>query len=246
MSRRLQSERRDTASRPRGSSCRPGPQVGGPLRLRRAGFDSAASVRTIAERARRQVASRWPCPRREVPYSSAVADHWPIFGRDAPDVAWRPDPESAREARLARFLQATGERSLDQLQRRATADPGWFWGAAADDIGIEWGRRPREVVDLSPGPAWARWWIGGAFDYTRAATESRAARDPEGGALAWEGEDGSIRTMTNAELQAAVDLAARRLHAQGVRTGDRVGILLPMLIETVVAVLAVGRLGAIY
>ena len=89
-------------------------------------------------------------------------DDWPIFGRDAPDVAWRPDPERAREAQLARFLRATGEPSLEALQARATADPGWFWGAAADDIGIAWRRRPREIVDLSRGPAWARWWIGGA------------------------------------------------------------------------------------
>ena len=36
------------------------------------------------------------------------------------------------------------------------------------------------------------------------------------------------------------------LRAQGVRPGDRVGIFLPMLVETVVAVLALGRLQAIY
>ncbi len=137
--------------------------------------------------------------------------------------------------------------SLDALQARATADPGWFWGAAADDIGIDVApATTRGRSTFRAEPAWARWWIGGAFDYTRAATEPRAARDPDGGALAWEGEDGAIRTMTNAELAAAVDLAARRLRAYGVRPGDRVGILLPMLIETVVSVLAVGRLGAIY
>ena len=34
--------------------------------------------------------------------------------------------------------------------------------------------------------------------------------------------------------------------AQGVRPGDRVGIFLPMLVETVVATLALGRLGAIF
>ena len=171
---------------------------------------------------------------------------WPIFGRDGDGVAWRPSPDLARDARLARFLRATGEPSLDALQTRAAADPGWFWGAAADDIGIAWRRRPREVVDLSGGQAWARWWIGGAFDYTRAAIEPRAERDPDGGAIVWEGEDGTVRALTNAELAAAIDLAARRLRAHGVSAGDRVGILLPMLAETVVAVLAVGRLGAIY
>ena len=171
---------------------------------------------------------------------------WPIFGRDGDGVAWRPTPDLLSGSRLARFLASTGERTLEALQRRAAADPGWFWGAAADDIGIDWARPPSQVLDDSRGPAWARWWIGGAFNYARAAVEPRASRDPEGEALAWEGEDGTVRRLTNTELASAVDAAVTRLRAAGVRAGDRVGILLPMLVETVVAVLALGRLRAIY
>ena len=171
---------------------------------------------------------------------------WPIFGRDADDVAWRPDPAAAADARLGRFLKSTGEVSLDSLQARATADPGWFWGAAAEDIAIPWTRRPREIVDLSGGPAWARWWIGGSFDWSWAAVEPRAARDPDGIAITWEGEPGTSGHVTNRELATAVRRAAQHLRSLGVGEGDRVGILLPMLIETVVAVLAVSRIGAIF
>ena len=169
-----------------------------------------------------------------------------MFGRDAADVAWRPTAELLRDARLARFLRMTGEPSLDRLQARASANPGWFWGAAADDIGIAWQRRPHEVLDATHGPAWIRWWGGGAFDYARAATEPRAQRAPDGVAVTWEGEDGAVSTLTNAALLAEVETAARRLVAHGIRPGDRVGILLPLLVETVVAVLALGRIGAIY
>jgi acetyl-CoA synthetase len=171
---------------------------------------------------------------------------WPIFGRDADGVAWRPEPAAAEASRLARFLRATGEPSLDALQARAAADPAWFWGAAADDIGVAWQRRPREVLDLSAGRAWARWWTGAAFDWTWAAVEPRAGRDPDGEALTWEGEDGSVRRLSNGQLRDAVTASADRLAALGVGHGDRVGILLPMLPETVIAVLAVARLGAIF
>ena len=171
---------------------------------------------------------------------------WPIFGRDADGVAWRPDPQRAEAARLARFLRATGESSLDALQAHAVRDPGWFWGAAADDIGVAWSRPPRSVLDLSGGPSWARWWIGGAFDWSWAAVEPRAARDPDGAAILWDGEDEAERTLTNAELALEVDRAVRQLADLGVGPGDRVGILLPMLPETVIAVLAVSRLGAIF
>jgi acetyl-CoA synthetase len=171
---------------------------------------------------------------------------WPIFGRDAEDVAWRPDPVVAADARIARFLRSTGKPSLEALQTRAVADPGWFWGAATDDIAIPWTRRPREVADLTAGPAWTRWWIGGSFDWSWAAVEPRRERAPDAIAITWEGEDGSVRTMTNAELAAGVRGAAEQLAGLGIGVGDRVGILLPMLPETVAAVLAVSRLGAIF
>ena len=87
-------------------------------------------------------------------------------------------PAVAAEARLTRLLRTTGEPSLDALQARATADPAWFWGAATDDIAIPWTRRPREIADFSGGPAWTRWWSGGSFDWSWAAIEPRAARDP--------------------------------------------------------------------
>jgi len=171
---------------------------------------------------------------------------WPIFGRDVPAAAWRPTPELRAESRLGRFLRTTGEPTLDALQRRAADDPAWFWGAAADNLGLPWQRRPRQVADLSRGPEWARWWIGGSFNYALAALEPRARHEPDSLALAWEGEDGEIRRLTNAELEASVERAARMLAAAGVGEGDRVGIFLPMLVETVVAVLALGRLRAIY
>ncbi len=52
--------------------------------------------------------------------------------------------------------------------------------------------------------------------------------------------------LSGAELDAAVRHAARGLAAVGVGVGTRVGILLPMLAETAIAVLALGRLGAVF
>src|SRR5581483_11675087 len=113
-------------------------------------------------------------------------------------------------------------------------------------LSLDWQARPRQVLDLDRGPEWARWWLGGGFNYAVAAIVPRARREPDGAALAWEGEDGEVRRLTNAELEASVERAARMFAAEGVGEGDRVGIFLPMLVETVVAVLALGRLRAIY
>ena len=170
----------------------------------------------------------------------------PIIGRDGPAAAWRPSPELLAESRLARFLRTTREPTLDALQARAVSDPAWFWGAAVDDLGLGWQRHPDQVMDPSGGPEWTRWWRGGAFNHAEASTAERATRDPSGEAIAWEGEDGEFRRLTNAALRDHVVVAARMFQAAGVRSGDRVGIFLPMLVETVIATLALGRIGAIF
>jgi acetyl-CoA synthetase len=178
--------------------------------------------------------------------SRAASPEWPTFGRDVPDAAWRPSADDLRDSRLARFVRGAGERDLESLQARAQRDPAWFWGSAADDLAIPWQRRPARVLDASQGPEWARWWSGGAFNYAVAGLDGRVASDPRGLALTWEGEDGEVRTLSNTDLRDEVGRAAQMFAAAGVRPGDRVGIYLPMLVETVVAVLALGRLRAIY
>jgi acetyl-CoA synthetase len=178
--------------------------------------------------------------------SRAAPPRWPTFGQDVPDAAWRPSPDDLRDSRLARFVRAAGERDLESLQAHAERDPAWFWGNAADDLAIPWQRRPTDVLDASRGPEWTRWWTGAAFNYAAAGLDSRVAADPRGLALTWEGEDGEVRTLSNTDLRDEVGRAAQMFAAAGVRAGDRVGIYLPMLVETVVAVLALGRMKAIY
>jgi acetyl-CoA synthetase len=170
----------------------------------------------------------------------------PVFGRDVTDAAWRPSGAEREASRLARFMAGLGIGSLEGLQARAVEDPGWFWGAAADDLTLDWQRQPTTILDARTGIEWATWWVGGAFNYAAACLDRRAAVDPAGPALAWEGEDGAIVRLTNAELRAAVHRAAAALAREGVAEGDRVGVFLPMLSETVVIVLALGLLRAIF
>ncbi|HEX5015254.1 MAG TPA: AMP-binding protein [Candidatus Limnocylindrales bacterium] len=170
----------------------------------------------------------------------------PIFGRDVPDAAWRPSPELLAESRLAGLLRASGMGDLESLQARAVKDPAWFWSAAVADLDLSWARPPTATVELSRGPEWATWWTGARFNHAIAATAPAAAREPDAEAVAWEGEDGSIRRLSNKELAAAVERAARMFLAEGVRPGDRVGVFLPMLPETVVATLALSRIEAIF
>jgi len=171
---------------------------------------------------------------------------WPIFGRDVPDVAWRPAADALEATRLGRWLKALGIATLPALQARATAEPAWFWDAAIDELGFPWQLRPSSILELDRGPEWARWFTNGRFNYATSAVDAPAAARPLDEALAWEGEDGTIRRLSSQELREAVDRAAHAFAALGVAPGDRVGIYLPMLPETAVAVLALAKLRAVY
>jgi len=62
----------------------------------------------------------------------------------------------------------------------------------------------------------------------------------------WIGEPGDTRTLTYRQLTDEVCKAANALLELGVRAGDRVAIYMPMIPETVIAMLACARIGAIH
>ena len=65
-------------------------------------------------------------------------------------------------------------------------------------------------------------------------------------ALIWEGENGELRTFTFQQLLEEVEAVAQALRAQGIRVGDRVGIVAGMVPEAVFSMLACSRIGAIH
>ncbi len=170
----------------------------------------------------------------------------PTFARPDADAPWRPSGELLVDSRVARLVARSGFGDLETLQAAAATDPAGFWGLAVDDLGLAWQRPFTTVLELDRGPAFPHWWSGGAFNHAVASTEPWAASRPDAEALVWEGEDGDVRRLTYAELDGEVRRAASMLAANGVTAGSRVGIFLPMLPETVVAVLALGRLQAVF
>ncbi|MGI8914608.1 MAG: AMP-binding protein [Chloroflexota bacterium] len=163
------------------------------------------------------------------------------------DVAWTPAPSQAAVTRLAGFMRRLGVADLPALQIRARDDPQQFWATVAADLGIRWRRPPDRWLDTTAGLPWSRFFVGARWNYVAAALGGGAGTEHTARtAVLWEGEDGVTARLSYRELAAQVERAAGALAALGVAAGDRVGIALPMLPETVVAVLACGYLGAIY
>ena len=170
----------------------------------------------------------------------------PPLNAEAPGVAWRPTPEYIERSRLRRFMHAVGVTSYEALLAWGAADPARFWDAVIRDLDLAFYQPYTTTLDLSRGLPWARWFVGGLYNYVHDAVDRRAlGADANKTALVWEGEEGATQSLSHADLHAECNRLANALRAQGVGKGDRVGIFMPMIPETVVAVLAVAKLGAI-
>ncbi|HYF94379.1 MAG TPA: AMP-binding protein [Symbiobacteriaceae bacterium] len=159
-------------------------------------------------------------------------------------IIWRPTAEVAARARITGFMRRCGVASLEELQR---LDPARFWALAAEDLGIAWYEPPQQALDLSEGIAWPRWFPGARLNLAHACVDKHvAAGRGDRPAIVYEGEGGRVRRFCYQELWGEANRLAGGLRALGVGRGDRVGIFLPMLPETVAAMLAVAKLGAIF
>ncbi len=154
-------------------------------------------------------------------------------------TTWRPAADAWETTRVGRFGTEHGAADLGALLARSVDDPEWFWDAVVRHLGIPFTAPYERVRDDSAGIPWTTWFTGGRTNLADACCDRWADETPDAEAIAWEGEEGTRRSWTYAELRAEADGLAHLLQAEGVGPGDAVGIFLPMLPETIAAVLAV-------
>jgi acetyl-CoA synthetase len=128
------------------------------------------------------------------------------------------------------------------IYEHAHADPLAFWAEQA--ALLQWDRPWDRVLEWEP--PFAKWFVGGQLNVSVNCVDRHVtAGRGEKVAYHWIGEpEGDTRDITYGQLQDMVCQAANALTELGVEKGDRVAIYMPMIPETVVAMLACARLGA--
>ncbi len=161
-------------------------------------------------------------------------------------IVWKPSEEYIERANITRFMRANGIGTYEELVRRSVGDVEWFWDTVVRDLGIEFFEPYERVMDLSRGPEWATWFIGGSVNLAHNCVDRWAERTPDAVAVIDEREDGEARRVTYRELRGMSDRLARGLRSLGIGKGDAVGIFLPMSVEAVASAMACAKLGAIF
>ena len=133
----------------------------------------------------------------------------------------------------------------DEAFERSINDPNGFWGEVAENC--HWYKKWDRVLDDSNKPFY-RWFVGGEINSCYNALDIHIENGrAEQIALIYDSPvTDTIKRFTYLELRDNVATFAGTLAAQGVQKGDRVIIYMPMVPESIIAMLACARIGAVH
>lgn len=150
---------------------------------------------------------------------------------------FKPSKDFSKTARIGNFA------AYKKLYAQSVKTPQKFWASEASEL--LWRKKWKRVLEWKE--PFVKWFVGGKLN----ASENCLDRHLSGprrnkAALIWEGEPGDRRTLTYHQLHREVCIFANILKRNGVKSGDRVLIYMPLVPEAVVAMLACARIGAIH
>jgi acetoacetyl-CoA synthetase len=188
---------------------------------------------------------------------------------------WEPSARERERAEMTRFMRWAGERTgrafgdYAELWDWSASEIEEFWAAIWEYCGVRASRPYEQVLDSRRMPG-ARWFAGAQLNYAEnVLTDRRSSdlrpigdqmrspyrpagerevggRDPNQVAVLHASELRELDSLTWGQLTEQVAHVASGLRALGVGRGDRVVAYMPNIPETLVALLAVASIGAIW
>jgi acetoacetyl-CoA synthetase len=164
-------------------------------------------------------------------------------------IVWQPSAERIAGSRMVAFMGHVNDAwgmsigDYPALYRFSIDQPEKFWSAIWDFCGVIGDRSSSRVVadvDRLPG---AKWFPDARLN---AAENLLRRRDEDEVALVFRCEDRPAESITFRQLAERVSRLSQALEGAGIRAGDRVAAYMPNITETIVAVLAVAKVGAIW
>lgn len=132
------------------------------------------------------------------------------------------------------------------MYERSLQDGDGFWAEQAERF-VDWftGWDAVQKTDFSSGDI--HWFEGAKLNVAWNCLDRHLEDRANQAAIIWEGDDpDTTRTLTYRELHEAVCRFANALKGIGVKRGERVCLYMPQIPETVIAMLACARIGAIH
>jgi acetyl-CoA synthetase len=151
------------------------------------------------------------------------------------DKVHLPPKEFAKLARIPSLA------AYKKLYKKSIEKPSAFWAKEAKELA--WRKKWSKTLEWKA--PFAKWFVGGKLNVCENCVDRHAVGPRKNkAAIIWEGEPGDKRVLTYGQLHREVCRFANVLEQNGVKSGDRVLIYMPMIPEAVIAMLACARIGA--
>jgi acetoacetyl-CoA synthetase len=175
-------------------------------------------------------------------------EEYTLLTREAYPV-WSPSKDRISASNLTAFQRhlgfenfATQDERYQSLHTWSCQDPDGFWRSVADFCGVSFGQRETSAFVAGEDFLSARWFSGATLNYAENLLKTKGAdvaviahrEGAERVALSWD----DLREQTAA--------VSSFLREQGVQPGQRVAAIMPNVAETVIAMLAVSSIGAVW
>ncbi len=161
------------------------------------------------------------------------------------DFEFIPTEDQKINSNIYRFMKKHDISTLEQLTEKANNDLEWFWKEVEKYGEIVWDKPYQKVLDLSKGLPWPKWFVDGKTNIYKSSVEKFSKLTPNKVAYTFVSEDGKTSKVTYTELDNKVCKLANSLKLFGIQKGDVVAIYLPMIEESIIAILASAKIGAV-
>ena len=155
-----------------------------------------------------------------------------------------PTSEMVANAHITEYMKSKGFDDYESFYKWSLSNRFEFWDDMAKEL--HWFEPWQTTFEWTEKPFF-KWFAGGKFNIVYNCLD-RHMDTPVRNKVAfhWEGDGGETRTVTYEQLYKMTNQFAQGLQNLGVKKGDRVAIYMPAVLEQVVSLLAVARLGAVH
>jgi acetoacetyl-CoA synthetase len=159
---------------------------------------------------------------------------------------WQPDAQSVANTELTRFMRVAGERSgrsfstYADLHAFSVEDPAAFWKILWDESNVKGDPGTAPYASDLDRMLGAKFFPDGLLN----VAENMLARDGDGDALVFWGENKVKRRVSWSDLRRQVAQLQTLLKQIGVKPGERVAAMMPNMPESIVGLIATASIGA--
>lgn len=155
-----------------------------------------------------------------------------------------PSPAIVANANITAYMKSKGFDNYEDFYQWSLAHRYEYWEDMAHEL--HWFQPWQQTFTWTTKPFF-QWFVGGKFNIVYNCLD-RHMETPVRHKVAfhWEADNGETRSITYEQLYNETNRFAKGLQNLGLKKGDRVAIYMPAILEQIIAVLAVARLGAVH